>query len=71
MINSGMITDDNNPRALSFPAIAATMMACPNMDIERKVLDALNAVKSFDTFADKSIGLYGEDGTQLLILKRK
>lgn len=72
MINSGIITDDNNQRSLSFPAIAATMMACPNMDVERKVLDALNAVKLFDVFAaDKSIGLYGEDGTQLLLLKRK
>lgn len=71
MINSGIITDDNNPRALSFPAIAATMMTCPNMDVERKVLGALNVVKSFDVFADKSVALYGEDGTQLLVLKKK
>lgn len=71
MINSGIITDESNPRSLSFPAIAATMMACPNMDVEKKVLNALNTVKSFDFFVDKSVGLYGEDGTQLLVLKKK
>jgi len=71
MINSGIITEDNKPHSLSFPAIAATMMACPDMDTERKVLNALNEVKSFDVFADKSVGLYSEDGTQLIVLKRK
>lgn len=71
MINSGIITENDKPRSLSFPAIAATMMACPNMDLERKILDALNLVKSFDFFVDKSVALYGEDGTQLLILKKK
>lgn len=71
MINGGFITEENNPRSISFPAVAATMMACPDMSIERKVLDALNAVKSFDVFADKTTGLYAEDGTQLIVLKRK
>lgn len=71
MINGGIITDENNPRSLSFPAIASTMMACPNMDIEKKVLNALNSTKSFDILADKSVVLYSEDGTQLLVLKKK
>ena len=71
MINGGIITEENNPRSLSFPAVAATMMACPDMSIERKVLDALNAVKSFDITTNKDVTLYGEDGTQLLVLKRK
>ncbi|NDV81231.1 META domain-containing protein [Bacteroides sp. 51] len=71
MINGGFITEENNPRSLSFPAVAATMMACPDMSIERKVLDALNAVKYFDVSADKVAGLYGEDGALLLVLKKK
>ena len=71
MINGGIITEDGNPRSLSFPAVAATMMACPDMSIERKVLDALNAVKYFDVSADKVAGLYAEDGSQLLVLKKK
>jgi len=71
MINSSIITEDDKPHSLSFPAVAATMMACPNMDIERKVLDALNSVKSFDIFVDKSVGLYSENGSQLLVLKKR
>lgn len=71
MINGGIITDDSNPRSLSFPAVAATMMACPDMEVEGKVLNALNSVKLFDVLADKSVGLYSEDNTLLLLLKKK
>lgn len=71
MINGGVITEDGNPRSLSFPAVAATMMACPDMSLERKVLDALNAVKSFNILSDKEAGLYSQDGTLLLSMKKK
>lgn len=71
MINGGIVTEEGNPRSLAFPAIATTMMACPNMDTEKEVLNALNSTKSFDVFANKNVALYGEDGTQLLVLKKK
>lgn len=71
IINSGIITDNSNPYALSFPAIAATMMACPNMEIERKVLNALNGVKSFELSGDnKGVTLYNESKEALLVLKK-
>lgn len=70
MLNGGITTDENSPNSISFPAVAVTMMACPDMRTEQKVLDALHAVKSFDIFPDKSVVLYAEDGSQLLTLKR-
>lgn len=71
MINGGIVTDNSNPNSLSFPAIAATMMACPDMEVEKMVMGALNEVKSFQIFPNRSVGLYGEDGAQLLLLKKK
>lgn len=71
MINGGIVIDDKNPYALSFPLVSVTMMACPDMSVERKVLDALDAVRSFDVLPDRSIVLYGEGHAQLMMLKRK
>lgn len=71
MINGSIITEESNIHSLSFPAIAVTMMACPDMDYERKVLDALNAVKTFDVSSDKSVTLFDEDGKEQVLLKKK
>ncbi len=70
MINGGFTTDTNNTRAITFPAIAATMMACPDMTLERKVMDALNEVKTFNVLTDKSAGLYDENGNMVLLLMK-
>ncbi|NDV59069.1 META domain-containing protein [Bacteroides sp. 519] len=70
MINGGFTTSNNSETSIAFPAVAATMMACPDMTIERKIMNALNIVKSFSILTDKSAGLYGEDGTMLLLLMR-
>lgn len=70
MINGGYITDDENPRAISFPAMAATMMACPDMTLERKVMNALNEVKTYDIFNDKSAGLYNGAGELIVKLAK-
>lgn len=70
MINGGFTTDTNNARAISFPAVAATMMACPDMTLERKVMDALNEVKTYNVLTDKSAGLYNENGNMVLLLAK-
>lgn len=62
MINGGFITKEDSPLAISFPAVAATMMACPDMTLERKVLKALNEVKSFEIVTDKNIAFHDEAG---------
>lgn len=70
MINGGIVTEEGSPQAISFPAVSVTMMACPDMDAERRILDALNEVKSFDVLPDKTAVLYDQNGAQLIVLKR-
>lgn len=70
MINGAFVTSEENPKAISFPAIAATMMACPDMTIERGVLNALNEVKSFDVSKNESVVLYNESGETILKLTK-
>lgn len=70
LVNGGFETKMDNPRAISFPRLATTMMACPDMELESKILKALNEVKSFDVVGNDEIALYGEDNARLLLLKK-
>ena len=56
-------------RPLTFGQIISTMMACPDMEVESKVLEALNAVKSCGLLAEGKVGLYDESGTLVMVLK--
>lgn len=71
LINGSFATDKDNPRSISFPGMAATMMACPDMEVEGRVLAAMNEVKSFDVLAGGGIGLYNADGTLVMVLKKR
>lgn len=44
------------------------MMACPDMEVESKVMKAINEVKSFDVLSGGGIGLYNADGTLVMVL---
>lgn len=70
MINGGFTTNEKTERSIAFPAVAATMMACPDMTIERKVMDALNEVNTYNVLTNKSAGLYNQDGDIALLLTR-
>lgn len=56
---------------LSFTQIAGTMMACPQpqMDLERQMLEALSATKSFSLTPGGALELFGEDGLVLRALR--
>ncbi|NDV64804.1 META domain-containing protein [Bacteroides sp. 224] len=69
MINGVFMTKEDNQTAISFPPMAATMMACPDMTLEKKILKALTEVKTFD-LNNKSVGLYSENGTLVLKLAK-
>ncbi|MBC8591658.1 META domain-containing protein [Oscillospiraceae bacterium N12] len=71
LINGSYETVEGNELSISFPGVAATMMACPDMEIEGKILTALNEVKSFGKLAGGGIGLYNADGTLVLVLAKK
>lgn len=71
LINGGFETNADNPRSLSFPGVAATMMACPDMEVESRILKAMNEVKSFDKLAGGGIGLYDANGSLVMVLTKK
>lgn len=68
LMNGGFETNKDNVRSISFPGVATTMMACPNMEIEGQVLKAINEVKSFDILSGGGIGLYNTDGALVIVL---
>lgn len=71
LMNGGFVVDKENVRSISFPGVACTMMACPDMEVEGKILKALNEVKSFDVLSGGGIGLYNGDGKLVLALVKK
>ena len=52
----GCLLYTSNAKSISFPGVASTMMACPDMETEGKVLKAINEVKSFDVLSGGGIG---------------
>lgn len=71
LMNGGFKTDAGNAKSIAFPALACTMMACPDMDTESKILKALNEVKSFDVLSSGGIGLYDGAGSLIVVLTKK
>lgn len=71
IINGSFQTDGENPTAISFPQVISTMMACPDMAVEGRVLKALNSVQSFGKLAGGGIGLYDADNTLVMVLVKK
>lgn len=63
--------EETDAKALTLGPIAATMMMCPDMEVERKVLKALNAVKSFDILSDGKAALYDADKNELMVLMKR
>ena len=57
-------------KTISFPGVASTMMACPDMETEGKVLKAINEVKSFDVLSGGGIGLYDANGALVIVLEK-
>ena len=70
LINGGFETKTTNARSISFPGVASTMMACPDMETESKIMKALNEVKSFDVLSGGGIGLYDANGGLVLVLEK-
>ena len=71
LINGGFETSTSNAKSISFPGVASTMMACPDMETEGKILKALNEVKSFDVLAGGGIGLYDANNALVMVLEKK
>lgn len=57
------------PGQLKFGGMMTTMMACPDLAIERRILDALEQVVSF-TATGKSYDLCNKDGKAVIHLEK-
>ncbi len=71
IINGSFDADDTNPTAIAFQRVISTMMACPDMEVEGKVMKALGEVKSFGKLAGGGIGFYDADNNLVLVLVKK
>lgn len=70
IINGALKIDKNNPKAIAFGQVISTMMACPDMDTESKILKALSKVSSHGALAGGGRGLYDSENNLLVVLKR-
>lgn len=70
IINGSFSQEEGNANSLKFSQMISTMMACPDMDTERKILDALNKVSSFALNEDDTVSLLDAEGTPVLTLTR-
>lgn len=71
IINGSFNVDDANPVAISFPQVISTMMACPDMEVESRVLKALNSVQTFGKLAGGGMGFYDADNNLVMVLVKK
>lgn len=71
IINGDFQTDEANVASIAFPQLITTMMACPDQEVEGRVLKALDAVRSFGKLAGGGIGLYDADNGLVMVLVRE
>ena len=69
-INGGFSQEEGKANSLKFSQMISTLMACPNLEAERQILDALNQVASFSFNEDGTMSLFNEDGEELLKLEK-
>ena len=60
-----------NAGCISFPQVISTMMACPDMEVESRVLKALNSAQSFGKLSGGGMGLYDANDNLVMVLVRK
>lgn len=70
-VNGKIVTGDDDAYAISFPVLAATMKACPDMSTEAKVMAALNEIDSFNVSSEGNIVLYDKYGKLSMVLEKK
>ena len=68
IINGGFSQEEGKENSLKFSQMISTMMACPDMDTEHRILDALSKVAGFSLNEDQTISLNDSTGTAALTL---
>lgn len=68
--NGEILIEPGISNSISFSQMAVTMRACPNSDIERRFLVALEQVTTY-SFSGKTLRLLTDNNRTLIVLKRK
>lgn len=70
-INGSFSQEEGKPASLRFSQMISTMMACPDMQVERDILQAIEKVRGFDSGDEEdTIVLLDENGSPLMTLAR-
>ena len=71
IFNTSVILNDKDDSALKIGQAAATMMACPNMDLETKIFQSMDAVRSVKSGkSENELLLVDENGYTLFVLSK-
>ena len=70
IVNASIIHDAANPSSLKFHSLIRTMMTCPDMEVEDRVINSLNATVSFGALADGAVGFYDAENNLVLVIKK-
>lgn len=68
IFNTTFSLDKTNPEALQIAEGASTMMACPDMDLERKILTSMSEVRAVESGKDAN-EMFLTDGNGQILLK--
>ena len=71
IFNTTIELDPNDVSSITIKPAAATMMACPNMDLETSVLQSMDQVRSVKGGKDENeMLLVDQHGNVLLVMER-
>ena len=56
---------------ITFGPVAGTRMACPDMSLEQAMFVALDGVRTYTLDKEGALVLYGADGHELMVLRRR
>lgn len=71
IINGSLTQSADSPTSLKFGQMISTMKACPDMEIEGRILRALDKVRSFTVKDDTHASLIDENGQEVLALEKQ
>lgn len=69
IVNANLKVDESNPSYLYFHNLIRTMMSCPDMNVEDRVVRAMRATISFGRVND-GVGFYDKDGKLVMVIKK-
>lgn len=71
ILNGELTQSADSPTSLRFGRMLSTMKACPDMEVEGRILEALENVRSFTVNDDTHASLIDENGKEVLTLEKQ